>query len=81
MLIGLHGFSLLLACVYRPPGSCACSFQEEFMSFLGFLSSINSSCYICGDPNIHLHLPVGDAYKFMAFLDSCDLKKLVNLPI
>ena len=39
--LGLHGRSLLLACVYRPPGSCTCNFQEEFMSFVSFLSSIN----------------------------------------
>ena len=44
--IGLHGHSLLLACIYRPPGSCTCNFQEEFMSFIGSLSSINSSYYI-----------------------------------
>ena len=23
--IGLHGHSLLLACIYRPPGSCTCN--------------------------------------------------------
>ena len=52
----------------------------SFMSFVGFLSPINSSCYICGDFNIHVHVPVGDGYKFMTFLDSCDLKQLVNQP-
>ena len=50
------------------------------MSFVGFLSSINSSYYICGDFNIHVDVPVGDGYKFMTFLDSCDLKQLVNQP-
>ena len=39
--IGLHGHSVLLACIYRPPGSCTCNFLEEFMSFVGYLSSIN----------------------------------------
>ena len=39
--LGLHGHSLLLACVYCPPGSCTCKFQEEFMSFVSYLSSIN----------------------------------------
>ena len=28
--IRLHGHSLLLACIYGPPGSCTCNFQEEF---------------------------------------------------
>ena len=50
------------------------------MSFVGFLSSINSSYYICGDFNIHDEFPDGDAYKFMTFLDLCDLKQLVNQP-
>ena len=78
--LGLHGCSLLLACVYRPPGSCTCNFQEEFMSFVGFLSSINSAYHIVGDFNIHVDVPGGDGYKFMTFLDSCDLKQLVNQP-
>ena len=69
---------MLLACIYRPPGSCTCKFPEEFMSFVGFLSSINSLYYICGDFNIHVDVPVSDGYKFMTFLDSCDLKQLVN---
>ena len=77
---GLHGRSLLLACVYSPPASCTCNFQEESMSFVGFLSSINSSYHIVGDFNIHVDVPGGDGYKYMTFLDSCDLKQLVNQP-
>ena len=50
------------------------------MSFVGFLSSINSLYYIYGDFNIHVDVPVGDGHKFMTFLDSCDLKQLVNQP-
>ena len=46
------------------------------MSFVGFLSSINSSYHIFGDFNI----PGGDGYKFTTFLDSCDLKQFVNQP-
>ena len=58
--IGFHGHSLLLACVYRPPGSYTCNFQEECMNFFGFLSSIYSLYYICGDFNIPVDVPVGD---------------------
>ena len=76
--IGLHGCSLFLACIYGLPASCTCNFQEEFMSFVGFLSSINSSYYICGDFNIHVDVPVGDGYKCMTFPDSCYLKQFVN---
>ena len=50
------------------------------MSFVSFLSSINSSYHIFGDFNIHVNVPGGDGYKFMTFLDSCDLKQFVNQP-
>ena len=50
------------------------------MSFVSFLPPINSLYYICGDFNIHVDVPVGDGYKFMTLLDSCDLKQLVNQP-
>ena len=43
--IVLHGDSLLFPCIYCPPGSCTCNFLEEFMSFVGYLSSINPSDY------------------------------------
>ena len=78
--IRLYGRSLLLAYIYHPPGCCTCNFLEEFMSFVGFLSSINSSCYTCGDFNIHVDASLGDGSKFMTFLESCDLKKLDNQP-
>ena len=48
------------------------------MSFVGHLSSINSLYYICGDFNIHVDVPVGDGHKFITFLDSCDLKQVVD---
>ena len=45
--IGLNGCYLLLACIYHPPGSCTFNFQEEIMSFVGFLLSLISiSLYI-----------------------------------
>ena len=50
------------------------------MSFVVLFSSINSPYHIFGDFNIHVHVPDGDVYKFMTFLDSCDLKQLVNEP-
>ena len=78
--IRLHGHSLLLACIYLPPGSCTYNFLEEFMSFVGYLSSINSSQYICGNFNIHVNVPVCDGFKFITFLDSRDKKWLVYKP-
>ena len=55
-------------------------FSGRIYVFVGFLSSINSSYHIFGDFNIHVDVPGGDGYKFMTFLDSCDLKQLVNQP-
>ena len=49
------------------------------MSFVGYLSSINSTYYICGNFTIHVDVPVG-GYKFITFLDLCDLKQLFNKP-
>ena len=36
--------------------------------------------YICGDFSIHNDAPVGHVYKLITFLDSCDLKQLINQP-
>ena len=80
VLIGLHGHSLLLACIYLSPGSCTCNFLEEFMSFVGYLSSINSSYYICGDFNIHVDVPVCDSYKFINYFRSHESRKVVYKP-
>ena len=75
--IRLHGRSYLLACTYR-----TCKLLEEFMSFVGFLSSINSSYCICGDFNIHIDIPVGDGHKFMTFLTCVSWNSwLINLLI
>ena len=49
------------------------------MFFVGLQSFLNSLHYICGD-NIYVDVPVGNGYKCMTCLDSCDLKQLVSLP-
>ena len=74
-------YTQLLACVYFPQDHVAAIFFGEFKSFVGFLSSIHCMYYVCCDFNITVYTPVGDSYKFMAFLDSCDLRQLVNLSI
>ena len=50
------------------------------MSFVGFLLSINSLYYTCGDFHIHVDVPVGDGYKFMTCLDSCDFIQSLSQP-
>ena len=57
------------------------NFRKNLCPFyVSFLSSINSSYHIFGDINIHVDVSGGDGYKFMTFLDSCDLKQFVNQP-
>ena len=41
--IGSNAHSTLVACVYRPPGSCSNPFYDEFHTLVEFLSSMNSS--------------------------------------
>ena len=48
------------------------------MSFVGYLSSIDSSHYICGDFNIHVDVPAGDGYKFITILDLCDSEGIIH---
>ena len=72
--------SLLLASVYRPPGSCTLTFLDEFMSFVSFVSSIDCAFYICGDFNIHIDVLGGEGEKFLNQVESCNLKQLVAHP-
>ena len=44
------------------------------------LVCVYSVYYICDDFNFHVNVPVGDGYKFMTLLDSCDLKQSVIQP-
>ena len=51
--IGLHGRSIVYLNL-RPPRSCTCKFQDEFITFVGFLLSIKPLYYICGNFNFHV---------------------------
>ena len=72
--------SFLLACIYCPPGPCTVAFLEEFMTFIGYLSSTDSRYYMCGDFNVHVDIPGGDGAKFTSLLDSCNLRQYVTKP-
>ena len=45
---------MFLGVVYRPPASSVVKFFEDFLSYVGFLSSLSSSFVICGDFNFHV---------------------------
>ena len=70
--------SFVVACVYRPPGSCTTQFLEAFLTLAGFLSSVGSSFIICGDINIHLDVECGDRSRFNDILQCCSLIQCVN---
>ena len=76
--ISVSGRTLLLASIYRPPGSCSSIFLDEFMSFVCFLSSVDCNYFICGDFNIHVDVPCTDSYKLESLLESCNLTQSVN---
>ena len=78
--VSVPGRTLMLACVYRPPGSCTFSFLEDFMSFVVFLSAIDHDFYICGDFNLHVDVPGGDGGKFLSLLETCNLSQSVTQP-
>ena len=62
--IGSNAHSTLVACVYRPPGSCSNPFYDEFHRLVEFLSSTNSSFIICGDINIRIDTTSRDSVNF-----------------
>ena len=64
---------LLVACVYCPPGPGTVTFMENLMSFVGFLSSVDSRFCILGNFHIHVEVPEGDGAKFISILESCNL--------
>ena len=76
--IGSNAHSTLVACVYRPPGSCSNPFYDEFHTLVEFLSSINSSFIICGDFNIHIDTTSRDSVNFLNTLDSCNITQHVH---
>ena len=76
--IGSNAHSTLVACVYRPPGSCSNPFYDEFYTLVEFLSSTNSSFIICGDFNIHIDTTSRDSPNFLNILDSCNITQHVH---
>ena len=76
--IGSNANSTLVACVYRPPGSCSNPFYDEFHTLVEFLLSMNSSFIICGDFNIHIDTTSRDSVNFLNTLDSCNITQHVH---
>ena len=66
----------MIACVYRPPGSCSDAFCDEFFS----ISSVSQNFLICGDLNIHVDTTSKDSEKVLNCLESCNINQLVHKP-
>ena len=78
--IGSSTSPFMIACVYRPPGSCSDEFFDQFLNLFGYLSSVSSSFFMCGDFNIHVDTTSSDSTKFLNCLDSCNITQHVRSP-
>ena len=72
--------AFVIACVYRPPGSCSDAFCDEFFSLFEYLSSLSQNFLICGDFNIHVDAISKDSEKFLNCLESCNINQHVHKP-
>ena len=78
--IGSSTSPFMIACVYRPPGSCSDEFLDQFLNLFEYLSSVSSSFLMCGDFNIHVDTSSSDSTKFLNCLDSCNIAQHVHSP-
>ena len=76
----LDGRRMFLGVVYRPPASSVVNFFEDFLSYVGFLSSLSSSFAICGDFNFHVDTMSPTVSEFKSVMDSCCLSQYIDFP-
>ena len=55
-------------------------FLEDFLSYIGFLSSLSSSFVVCGDFNIHMDAVSPLVLEFKSVVDACSLTQYVDFP-
>ena len=72
--------AFVMACVYRPPGSCSDAFCDEFFNMFEYLSSVSQNFLICGDFNIHVDTTSKDSEKFLNCLETCNINQHVHKP-
>ena len=63
-----------------PPASSVVNFFEDFLSYVGFLSSLSSSFVICGDFNFHVNTMSPTVSEFKLVIDSCCLSQYIDFP-
>ena len=72
--------SLNFVSVYRPPQLSCSDFLDDFMSLVGFTSSLQSQTIMSGDFNIHMDTSSKYSLSFQSMLDSCDFTQHINFP-
>ena len=55
-------------------------FFEDFLPYVGFLSSLSSSFVICGDFNFHVDTMPPTVFEFKSVIDSCFLSQYIDFP-
>ena len=76
----LDGRRMFLGVIYRPPASSVVKFFEDFLSYVGFLSSLSSSFVICGDFNFHVDTMSPTVSEFKSVIDSYCLSQYIDFP-
>ena len=69
-----------LGALYRPPASSVQVFLEDFLSYIGFLSSLSSSFVVCGDFNIHEDSTSPFVSELKSVFDACCLTQDIEFP-
>ena len=78
--LSFHGRSLIVGALYRPLASSVQMFLEDFISYIGFLSSLSSSFVVCGDFHIHVDSVSPLVSEFKSVVDACSLTQYVDFP-
>ena len=60
--------------------SSVVKFFEDFLSYVGFLSSLSPSFVICGDFNLHVDIMSPTVSEFKSVMDSCCLSQYIDFP-
>jgi len=74
------GHCLNFVSVYRPPNLSCSDFCDDFVSFIGFTSTLSSPTIISGDFNIHVDTSSSNSKCFKSMLDTCNLVQHIDFP-
>ena len=58
--------TLVITCIYWPPGACTDAFCDKFFKLVEYLASVSPNFMICGDFNFHIDITSTDSQKIAA---------------